>query len=200
MKGCRAITPTAFQHNPAFGSKAMPEFDSTIEYRDVQGFPGYKVGNDGSVWSCKRFGRWKRMSASKSKGLYYVLSLYRCGKKYLRKVHHLLLETFVSPRIPGLVCRHLNGDSLDNSLENLCWGTSLENSADTIRQGRSPKGEKSHTAKLSERDIAAILVSPETAAKMAQRFHVSIQNVNCIRQGITWKHVPRQNYRKLAAD
>lgn len=29
----------------------MPEFDSTVEYRDVEGFPGYKVGNDGSVWS-----------------------------------------------------------------------------------------------------------------------------------------------------
>lgn len=26
----------------------MPEYDSTIQYRDVEGYPGYKVGSDGS--------------------------------------------------------------------------------------------------------------------------------------------------------
>lgn len=29
----------------------MPETNSTVEYRIIDGFPGYRVGNDGSVWS-----------------------------------------------------------------------------------------------------------------------------------------------------
>ena len=29
----------------------MAENQSTVEYRDIQGFPGYRVGSDGSVWT-----------------------------------------------------------------------------------------------------------------------------------------------------
>jgi hypothetical protein len=28
----------------------------TVSYRPIEGFPGYRVGDDGSVWSCKRPG------------------------------------------------------------------------------------------------------------------------------------------------
>lgn len=30
----------------------MSDDVSTVEYRDIQGFPGYRVGSDGTVWTC----------------------------------------------------------------------------------------------------------------------------------------------------
>lgn len=32
----------------------------TVEYRDIEGFPGYRIGSDGTVWSC-----WKRVYSKK---------------------------------------------------------------------------------------------------------------------------------------
>lgn len=30
----------------------MSDVQSTVTYRPINGFPGYRVGDDGSVWSC----------------------------------------------------------------------------------------------------------------------------------------------------
>jgi len=63
-----------------------------------------------------------------------------------RYVHHLVLEAFVGPRPPELMCRHLNGDPADNRVENLSWGTSAENQLDTIRHGNHREVNKTHCA------------------------------------------------------
>ncbi len=33
--------------------KVSSTFDPSVEYRDIPGFPDYKIGADGSVWSRK---------------------------------------------------------------------------------------------------------------------------------------------------
>jgi hypothetical protein len=76
----------------------------------------------------------------------------RRDNQYVRRdVHRLILETFVGPRPPGKQCRHLNGDSLDNRLENLAWGTFHENFAD--RLAHNPDHY------LTAADIAVILTA-----------------------------------------
>lgn len=52
-----------------------------------------------------------------------------------RYVHHLVLEAFVGPRPHGMQCRHINGNSLDNRLKNLAWGTPSEDNYDRVRHG-----------------------------------------------------------------
>jgi hypothetical protein len=39
----------------------LPLSQPPVEYRDVPGFPGYRVGTDGSVWSC-----WERTAGGRS--------------------------------------------------------------------------------------------------------------------------------------
>jgi len=43
-----------------------------------------------------------------------------------------VLETFVGPRPYNMECRHLDGNKLNNNLDNVCWGTHTENSKDSI--------------------------------------------------------------------
>ena len=42
-------------------------------------------------------------------------------------VHHAVLSAWVCPRPEGYECDHLNGNSLDNRVENLQWVTHQEN-------------------------------------------------------------------------
>ncbi len=51
------------------------------------------------------------------------------------QVHRVVLETFQGPCPDGMVCRHLDGNPHNNRLDNLAWGTMLENSQDRFRHG-----------------------------------------------------------------
>lgn len=60
-----------------------------------------------------------------------------------KRVHVMLLETFVGPKpTPQHVTRHLDGDRTNNTLDNLKWGTLSENAADTRRHRGITDGEQ----------------------------------------------------------
>ena len=69
----------------------------------------------------------------KDRPQYLQAALYGDEGRCHEYVHRLVLETFVGPRPDGMEARHLNGDCQDNRVENLIWGTPLENGADKIR-------------------------------------------------------------------
>jgi hypothetical protein len=125
-----------------------------VEYRDVPDFPGYRVGSDGSVWSCwemKALGgrngtiqvrgdSWRRMKTGRQKGRaegrsYCSVRLCVNKKSRLFRVHRLVLEAFVGPCPPGHECRHLDGNPANNQLSNVVWGTPAQNAADRRRHG-----------------------------------------------------------------
>lgn len=142
----------------------MSEPSANVEYRDIPGFTGYRVGSDGSIWSMKsrkdpnatRAGNWQRLKLTQRKSG-YITACFRIGKKnYVRYVHHLVLEAFVGPRPDGMECCHGIGGASDNSVENLRWGTKAENFADKRLHGTRLFGSRNWNAKLTERDIPLI--------------------------------------------
>ena len=172
----------------------VTEEQPTVEYRDIPGFPGYRVGDDGSVWSCQ-FGRhhnarWRKLkpfihqkrTASRT---YLCLHLFRNGKRHTRLLHRLVLEAFVGPRPDGDESRHLDGNPLNNTLANLRWGTHAENTADSRRLGR-------FATKLSEdevREIRRRVTAGESRKVLAVEFGTSVTNINSIMNGYSWKHL-----------
>ncbi len=116
------------------------------------------------------------------------------GVRTNRRVHYLVLLTFVGPRPPGMQCRHLNCNSLDNHLTNLAYGTPVENSGDTVKLNRQARGESNAAAKLTEWDVRSIisrLQNGETARQLAPEFGVHPTHIRALRRGRNWKHVTR---------
>lgn len=69
----------------------------------------------------------------------------RCRNRY---VHELVLLAFVGPRPSDeYEVLHGNGERSDNRLDNLRWGTVLENAADRDRHGRVYRGADHWRAK-----------------------------------------------------
>lgn len=133
------------------------------EWRAVVGYEDrYEVSSLGYVKSLPKVVHWpnrsgfictryhpERILASKvaSRGGYAVIGLCDPAKpdkiKQFR-VHRLVLEAFVGPCPTEMEARHLNGDRMDNRLENLRWGTKSENAYDKIRHGTHTKTSRTH--------------------------------------------------------
>ena len=172
----------------------------TVDYRAIAGFPGYRIGSDGSVWSCRtKHGEfkesWHRVQCSRRRKQRYLTACFReGGKNHVRYVHRLVLEAFVGPCPEGLECRHRNGNPSDNRLENLCWGTHAENVADKQSHGTVLRGSNVPGAKLTERDIIIVHRLYDqgiTQEVIGFAFGVTQTAIGDIVRGDQWQHVPK---------
>jgi len=111
----------------------------------IHGHEEYLISSDGRVWSAARNGKPGRIRIllpNRHGYLTVTLSLGSRKKQQRVRVHNLVAETFIGPRPERAHIRHLNGDSFDNRLENLAYGTAAENAADTIRHGHHVNASK----------------------------------------------------------
>lgn len=133
----------------------MTDFNCTEKYRDIPGWPGYKAGCDGSVWSFRRSEPIK-LSPFKRRNGYFAVGISRLGCRKSFEIHVLVLAAFRGPRPPRNVSRHLDGDRLNNCIENLEYGTQKQNMEDCERHGRIPHGERSWNSKLTQAQVDEI--------------------------------------------
>lgn len=81
-----------------------------------------------------------QVMAGGTKGRRYPsCTLYRDGKPRQVRIHVVMLESFVGPRPPGMEALHRDDDPMNRSLENLYWGTPIQNAKDKIRNGNCRK-------------------------------------------------------------
>lgn len=154
-------------------------------------YPGYFVDELGSVYST-RSGALRRLSQSVHEGYLHVRIRDGGHPSHEHKVpvHRLVLSTFAGARPEGMECRHLNGNALDNRLENLAWGTHKENMNDEIAQGTAAclrHGEKHNCAKLTNKEVEEIRSlkdSGMTQSEIAKRYGVTQRHVSDI---LNWK-------------
>jgi hypothetical protein len=171
-----------------------------VVFKDSPVHEGIRVGDDGSIWSCRGIGGWHRdeywrelKPRPNRKGYRYVSIAGPDGKFHSRLVHQLVLETFVGPRPPGMEARHvISNDPGDNRLVNLAWGTPPENTADKWRHGTMPAGSKQWNAKLKEEDIPIIRAMVRSGIRyddVGLKFNVTKTTICSIIKKRTWSHV-----------
>jgi hypothetical protein len=168
-------------------------------YKDIDGFPGYRVSREGDIQSCWGRGNpkrltdaWRTLKPVPRRGGYLGVNLHAGGVKVTRYVHHLVLEAFVGQRPPGHICCHNDGDRLNNRADNLRWDTYRANSEDMLRHGTRLMGSRCN-AKLVEGEVLEIrrLRSGGVPVReLAARYGVTPQNVANIVHRRSWRHLP----------
>lgn len=117
----------------------------TVErWLPVPGYEGlYEVSDQGHVRSVPRHGtRGGALRPWLDRKGYAMVRLYRGARQKGLSTHRLVLLAFVGPPGPGQQCRHLDGDSSNNRLANLAWGTRSENARDRVRHGTHQEAAK----------------------------------------------------------
>ena len=116
-------------------------------WKDIEGYEGiYKISNLGKVKSLSReykhnmFGRKTVIKTSKEKILtininqgYEHVVLCKNGKFKQKLLHRLLAKAFIPNPEDKLNINHIDGNGLNNSLENLEWSTQKENVRHAIK-------------------------------------------------------------------
>lgn len=113
----------------------------------VAGHEGrYEVSNQGRVRSLDRI----NARGQKIKGRILKerplpngrprVSIAADGRAVDAYVYHLALTAFVGPRPEGMECLHWDDDPTNNALDNLRWGTRVDNMRDMSRNGGGNAG------------------------------------------------------------
>ena len=125
--------------------------------------------------------------------LYLRVTLYNDGIKKTFLVHRLVADTFIPNPNNFPMVLHKDDNPLNNNVDNLMWGTPLDNMTDKTIKGRQTKGIDVHTNKLTEEQVLEIrskfIPYKYTYKMLAKEYNVSIENINSIVNRKYWKHI-----------
>src|SRR5688500_10743001 len=91
---------------------------TTETWKPIPKHPAYIVSDRGNLKRVRRVTK-PRAVATRLNGGYLHADLWTDGRRYSRPIHQLVLEAFVGPMPPGRMCRHLDGNKLNNTPDNL---------------------------------------------------------------------------------
>lgn len=119
-------------------------------WKDVAGYEGiYQVSNFGCVRSCERVVYSTRKNSPSpyrvekenvkkpiiTNSGYYRICLQKCGNREWISVHRLVAQTFIPNPENKPQVNHIDGNRLNNRVDNLEWATMSENVLHAYRTG-----------------------------------------------------------------
>lgn len=156
--------------------------------------PGYQVTRDGRVFSTasnwRGYGARELQQTSNSHG-YARVRMMIDGRRKSPVVHKLVAAAFLEPRPSARhQIRHLNGNRMDPSADNLAWGTAKDNADDRAAHGTTARGERSGCSKLTRDDVATIRSLSRDGVsnrKIARQIGVANSTIDRVVSGHSWR-------------
>ena len=94
-------------------------------WKVIEEFPNYSVSTNGEI---KNNNTQKLLSIAYNQDGYAIVQLWKNGKGYMRRVHRLVLITFMPiDNSEKYEVNHKDCNTKNNHLDNLEWCTSQEN-------------------------------------------------------------------------
>lgn len=156
-------------------------------WKNVVGYEeNYVCSSKGEIKSIKRN---KVLKPNKS-SLYYSVDLCKSGEIKRHLIHRIIATAFHENVENKEQVNHINGNKLDNSVNNLEWVTRSENQLHSIRIGlRHTKGENNSQSKLNRDNVLDIFRSKENLSQLALKYKVSKSTICDIKRGYSWTHI-----------
>lgn len=161
------------------------------EWRDVVGFPGYRVSNMGRVWSDKSN---KILTQYDNYG-YCLVHIRRDNNTFSRRVHRLVAGAFLGDG-GDLFVNHIDGNRKNNHVDNLEWVTPRENALHSVWEL-----DNGHTTLRDEmlsneekKEIITMYISGARVQDILDKFDISSGKYQSIvkppKRNIQWKEKP----------
>lgn len=158
-------------------------------WKPVVGYEGYEVSNLGRVRSFKH-GRERIMKLTSNGRGYMQLELCRNGEIKHHTVHRLVAQAFIPNPENKRDVNHIDGNKLNNHIENLEWATPHENNLHAYKTGLTPHGEDTYNAAFTNEQVEFIRSNPGnlTGKQLAEMFGVGQTAISSIQRGKTYKN------------
>ena len=165
-------------------------------WKDIDGYEGsYQVSNLGRVRGLNRTversdGQTRTipgciLKAKQNRGGYSQVSLWKDGRQKTFTIHQLVLWEFGGEQLPEHEANHIDGDKLNNRIDNLEWVTKSDNMRHAfdmgLRQGVSPL-----TPELVKEMRKIYATGRFTQAQIGAMFGVGDNAVSKIVRGENW--------------
>lgn len=164
-------------------------------WKDAPGFEGfYLVSDTGRVKTLYKNTHgaiYRRPGLSGDKGgQYWSVSLYRDGKCKMFKVHRLVALTFLDNPFSLPCVNHIDGNKLNNRVENLEWCTYSHNNkhahAIGLRTSRQGRGRLTEDKVLYIREKCS---DAESIKEVAKELNVKRNYIYIILRREAWAHI-----------
>ena len=130
------------------------------EWKPIKDFDGYFINKAGLVKSIRSFKGTKEiiLKGSINTQGYRTINMRKDGKTYIKTLHRLLMETYV-PNTNNLPCiNHIDGNILNNSLDNLEWCTYGHNEKEAYRLGLKQSRIKAKKVAKLTKDLKIVRI------------------------------------------
>ncbi|MFT7005418.1 MAG: hypothetical protein ACJAWW_002793 [Sulfurimonas sp.] len=150
---------------------------------DIKGYEElYSISKEGKIFSKRT---WRGLS---NRELKQSINNYGYPRVFLTKdnttkgitVHRLMTVNFIGKRPKNKQVRHLDGNKKNNHIDNLKYGTALENAKDRMIHGKTANGEKIASFKLTTNQVNDIRLKYKKRGdmvKLSKEYNVSCANI-----------------------
>lgn len=150
------------------------------------------------IWEELKVKKVKYLKPSIGNG-YYIVGIHclKCNwtnKMKQKRVHRLVVETFIGKILKGYCVNHIDGDKLNNNLNNLEIVTFKENTIHAYKNklSRGRKGSENSCSKLLTTeilDIYKLIKKGKTNTEIANKYNLHKRYISLIRHGKRWNHL-----------
>jgi hypothetical protein len=164
-----------------------------MQWKQIPGFPGYEVSEDGRVRTLKLRGERELRPRIMPNG-YVRFALFQDGSYHYPYAHRLVWELFSAPIPPRMQVNHINGDKRDNRLENLEVVSCSENNLHKFRELGvvARRGSEVPQSVLKEADIPrirALAAEGLLQREIAALYGVRREAISKVVNGKRWAHI-----------